>query len=1744
ETIALGEGNTFALPVKWVKEFGNPDTLESLLGGSFVVSFRSVKNNTWYERQFTVSEADGTLTIDNAPAERTDLTITNNTGMFKAVSGAAVANADGSYALTFALSGSGYAWLYKGTYEQALAANAEIEAGIDAGVGSGNLMKGETNAAGKLEFQMAVSADELGADVPVVAISNSYWSKYKSGQNAQERAYYPRQFSLDVDAATLVTGDYDETASFVLSSEVADFKADSPAAVRIVGGPNSNNYNMQPTFAMQDAVYDKVTYPTVVSGDVSTATAELTEGKFAISLLNAPNKEAFKDKEPIAMTFHVAADAPFQEAGTDIVRNVTFDQLARTITVTGEPLTPKAAELTAGTYEAANIKTDVSTDASGMIMVTKATVVIDAEGNATAIVTMKGTGADRFYISDTAATHEALLSEAVAEEAKEISGQESKLLGCYQKEGESAYTFWPVPITLGQPKVYAARSASHFKKWDTPRENYYYVHDFQIDAADLTRVSDSTSIMTPEQDAEVYMNQFYVDNGISSDHTSAIKAKGTNVTVPYYEGEDVVKSFKFKTPSNDKYVWGWFVDSNILNTTYFTSSNLKKIQYPYGNKGATAGVVTFQPKNREAIPSFTATLKLFPVGTYYNAYDANGIYYFSDSGKTNAATPLIEKTFTITVQEKPQVDFNVSVAVADQKTGETIANPTVTIVDEADNSAVEPNADGTYKLNALKKYTVSASAEGYLAQGGAEAATKTGFVPSKEGEVVNLKLLKTADASHTLTISIADQFGEAVANPAVKVWLYGTTDEVAANADGSYTLWDSESYVCEVSAEGYETAKIYPKLTEDAAESITLNKYLSEHTVIYTIRDADTDEVLEGVTLAVTNNTAGGTIAQNADGSFTVPADTSITCVASKEGYLNEDFTHVPSGFDPVVKCSFSLKINYENQLKAEIAAATEYAGGIVEAEGPGKWPAGTKTTLEAAIADAQAVLGNAASTETEFEAALAALKAAEKAAKDAQYACVADVTVRVNKTPGGAAELYKLAVSADASKTYKYAEPAIEGKQVTFLDVLVAVHETIYGDAFKADPKSYFDSQNVGFYYIAKLFELGNYYQFALNGESVSNYQKCIVADGSTADVSILSKTNDVFLSFGELEAEASAEADFTATLTKGVGNPTPAEGYTVTYADEAGNEVSGVSDAEGKVTVVFPAAGTYTVKGVASESASQTLVQPYQKVAVGPAKLAAGKYIIDGTCWNTKKNTAFTMVGVTYGGQAGKALLTVAEDGSATVTFDTDTRSTYNGVYLGALGSQAAEGDSYVAGESNGKGGYLITVPVDPANLTQDISIVPHKPAGSWYTSNPLVLRFGDVLTPLAVSEVEQLIAALPVAADVVATDKEAIQAARAAYDALSAEHQALVSNYDKLAAAEEAFANLPAMSDEAKAAAAAIGALINSYPQVNEASATAVAEARAAYDALDNVQKSYIPAETYDKLVRAEACVEFANSADVKSSIIVDPCNPIDGGVFIGAVIKPMNNNTTTLWLYTTKGGFDKIERLESTNPANGGSVNPISGSTSLQRIYISMSTAPQGNEYRMKLLDGTQDTGMTLAFKVPSVYGTMREGAYSVLAQDPSTKAGKFENVTIASDGTSMTATFAMPSASYDKIFLGNAADAAAATEGFIAPNEGTGNTFTIPLQSMYQPIEISCHSAAGDAWTTEAVEFVVDEQTQAAVDAIAKLNVKNYWDIVADQREDVNAAIAAYDALDGNQKALMANSNYHTLEMVAPMFVVT
>ncbi|MBR6271101.1 MAG: hypothetical protein IKR26_02980 [Lachnospiraceae bacterium] len=249
-----------------------------------------------------------------------ELSITNNTGMFKAVS-ASLETTGGKTELVFALSGTGYKRLIRGTYEQAVALGSDTSGWIN----------GSLNTAGKYEFRVPLSEGE--SYIPVVAVSESYYEGYLNGNNPIERSYYPRQLTIDAEAKTLVTGDYNETVTVKVISNLKSFRVEDTAQMSVTGGPNSNNYNVAPALVMKDDIYDQVKYSTVSGGKLTTVTADLETGNvFKISILNAPSLAAFKDKEPVSMQFRV------KETGIFVERLITIDKLAGTITVDGDEI--------------------------------------------------------------------------------------------------------------------------------------------------------------------------------------------------------------------------------------------------------------------------------------------------------------------------------------------------------------------------------------------------------------------------------------------------------------------------------------------------------------------------------------------------------------------------------------------------------------------------------------------------------------------------------------------------------------------------------------------------------------------------------------------------------------------------------------------------------------------------------------------------------------------------------------------------------------------------------------------------------------------------------------------------------------------------------------------------------------------------------------------------------------------------------------------------------------------------------------------------------------------------------------------------------------------------------------------------------------------------------------------------------------------------------------------------------------
>ena len=117
--------------------------------------------------------------------------------------------------------------------------------------------------------------------------------------------------------------------------------------------------------------------------------------------------------------------------------------------------------------------------------------------------------------------------------------------------------------------------------------------------------------------------------------------------------------------------------------------------------------------------------------------------------------------------------------------------------------------------------------------------------------------------------------------------------------------------------------------------------------------------------------------------------------------------------------------------------------------------------------------------------------------------------------------------------------------------------------------------------------------------------------------------------------------------------------------------------------------------------------------------------------------------------------------------------------------------------------------------------------------------------------IKSVEALIDAI---GTVTLDSKSAIDEARAAYDKLTAEQQAKVSNYAALTAAETTYAKLVQDKADQDAADAAI-AKIDAIGVVSRAAKRRIDAARKAYDGLTDAQKALVPASVVKTLTDAE-------------------------------------------------------------------------------------------------------------------------------------------------------------------------------------------------------------------------------------------------------------------------------------------------
>ena len=320
-----------------------------------------------------------------ATVTKTVLTANNTTAMFNVTDALLTKDTENGNTLTVTLHGTGYHYLNKGTYEEAVANGDNRD----------NWIAGEL-VDGKWQFKIPVADGETF--LPIVAISNSYLTKYENGQNSLERAFYPRQAVIDEAAATLTTGDYDHTKDLTVNNSVKMFKVDA-AALETVGGPNSNNYKEVLHLTMGSDSFDKVYIGSAEDAAKAETTTAIAGRKADLTVkanaMGGATTTDYLEKE-VVFSFHSVKNDSWYERvfniskanGTLTITPVQVPATAITLNTTSQKLAEgKTVTLAATVTPADTTDAVVWTSSNTKVATVSADGVVTAVKEGTAVIT-------------------------------------------------------------------------------------------------------------------------------------------------------------------------------------------------------------------------------------------------------------------------------------------------------------------------------------------------------------------------------------------------------------------------------------------------------------------------------------------------------------------------------------------------------------------------------------------------------------------------------------------------------------------------------------------------------------------------------------------------------------------------------------------------------------------------------------------------------------------------------------------------------------------------------------------------------------------------------------------------------------------------------------------------------------------------------------------------------------------------------------------------------------------------------------------------------------------------------------------------------------------------------------------------------------------------------------------------------------------------------------------------------------
>ena len=283
--------------------------------------------------------------------DRIALSIYDEELMFKVVN-AYITKVDGKDCLVFAMNSTGYEDFFAGTYEQAIAngknkdnwihftkANVDCTYETKDGVQKDGVLE-------KYQFAMPVQLNASGeTKIPVVAISKTKAAdaeKANPDSPDYSKAFFARQFVIDIDKKTIRTGNLKETSNVTVTSEVSDFSIDSKkdATLYTEGSSTANEFKSYITVPMSTKAYTKAFLGKATdAGKKGAKTIELKDGVFELNFHNTLGESAQIENNKAVAAFYVADGTGYKEAGTWIERTFTFDYENKTVTVTGKALT-------------------------------------------------------------------------------------------------------------------------------------------------------------------------------------------------------------------------------------------------------------------------------------------------------------------------------------------------------------------------------------------------------------------------------------------------------------------------------------------------------------------------------------------------------------------------------------------------------------------------------------------------------------------------------------------------------------------------------------------------------------------------------------------------------------------------------------------------------------------------------------------------------------------------------------------------------------------------------------------------------------------------------------------------------------------------------------------------------------------------------------------------------------------------------------------------------------------------------------------------------------------------------------------------------------------------------------------------------------------------------------------------------------------------------------------------------------